>query len=91
MPVQEFARLDGAVNLSVIANATPEEFALSGVDCIQYSQDITSHRYVKSDAGLYFSISPTVTCPNFGYCPNFGHGLNFIKVHTACNWGDIRN
>ena len=33
MPVQEFAKLDGAVNLLVIANATPEEFALSGVDC----------------------------------------------------------
>ena len=31
--VQEFARLDGAVNLSVIANVTPEEFVLSGVDC----------------------------------------------------------
>ena len=29
----EFARLDGAVNLSVIANATPEEFALSRVYC----------------------------------------------------------
>ena len=37
MPVQEFARLDGAVNLSVIANATPEEFALSGVYCIMLS------------------------------------------------------
>ena len=34
MPVQEFARLDGAVNLSVITNATPEEFTLSGVYCI---------------------------------------------------------
>ena len=36
MPVQEFDRLDGAVNLSVIGNATLEEFALSRVDCTRF-------------------------------------------------------
>ena len=46
MPVQDFVRLesDGAVNLSAIANATPESFAL--VSGVLYTPVVVLHARV---------------------------------------------
>ena len=49
MPEQEFARLDGAVNLSFIANVTPEEFALSRANDPSY---IRYHDFYRDKQGL---------------------------------------
>ena len=55
MPVQEFARLDGAVNLSVITNATPEEFALSAESTVFKNPSLPCDSLGRSHPSLRYS------------------------------------